>query len=191
VHLNLTGASTANVQNCGFLEGAVGAVMTFVDDGLISNCRFIGQSMIGANAELGSTVLIQNCEFRDQYCVTELTSSDITLTVRNCTFEDVEFCTAAVGAVDSLSFRDCDLAGGELGAVWIDDCSTSPPQHVDFTNNYWGTADPDSIRALIRDYNDTEDACRIVDFEPFREHSTPVVPMSLSDLKSLMRRVRK
>ena len=55
------------------------------------------------------------------------------------------------------------------------------------TNNYWGTADPDSIAALINDHNDSEDRCYEVIFEPFASESTPVVPVGLSDLKSLFR----
>jgi len=59
--------------------------------------------------------------------------------------------------------------------------------HLDFTNNYWGTDDPDSIQALIHDRHDSDDVCRYVDFEPYLDESTPVKTKSLSDLKSLFR----
>ena len=58
-----------------------------------------------------------------------------------------------------------------------------PREHT----SHWGTADPDSIANLIRDNNDSDEACFIIDYEPFETESTPVENMSLSDLKGLFR----
>jgi len=55
------------------------------------------------------------------------------------------------------------------------------------TNNYWGTDSPDSIQALIRDINDSADACYSVDFEPFSPIPTPTQTKSLGGFKALFR----
>ena len=184
-HLNFTGIQAGIVEECEFLEGAAGVVMSLGSTGTIRNCLFDGQSMLGATAGPGSDVVMEGCTFRNQLRVADLYSSDTRLSVRNCVIEDVSLCSVWVSSVESLSVQDCDLAHGELGAVWVDDCTQTPPQHLDFTNNYWGTDDPDSIQAWIRDQNDGDGACLIVDYEPYLVHSTPVEATSLSDLKAL------
>ncbi|PJA76487.1 hypothetical protein CO151_02595, partial [bacterium CG_4_9_14_3_um_filter_65_15] len=53
--------------------------------------------------------------------------------------------------------------------------------------NYWGTADEDSIRNLIRDYTDDVLACDTVDFIPFSGTLVPTEKKSLGGIKALFR----
>lgn len=52
-------------------------------------------------------------------------------------------------------------------AVRLHDYSTLPPIVVELTDNYWGTADRDSIAAWIKDGNDDPNIHGFVQFEPF------------------------
>jgi hypothetical protein len=65
--------------------------------------------------------------------------------------------------------------------------------HFDMTNNWWGTTDPDSIQAWIRDRNDFPEYPFFyqVDFEPFLEGPVPVKKSSLGGFKSLFRTRQK
>ena len=59
--------------------------------------------------------------------------------------------------------------------------------HLDFTDNYWGTDNPDSIQAWIRDRNDSEDACYFVDYEPFSDVPLPTERKTMGGLKAMFR----
>ncbi len=59
--------------------------------------------------------------------------------------------------------------------------------HLDMTDNWWGTTDPDSIAAWIHDGNDVmwpPLECT-VDFQPFATGPVPNEDKSLGDLKAL------
>jgi len=186
-HIYLNGVQDAFIEDCDFYEGAGGAQLSMGSTGSIVDCVFDGQSNTGAFAGPGTTLSLEGCLFRNQTTMTRLYSGDTYLTARNCIVENVQYSSVKVSSVASLSFQNCDLAAGSQGAVWVDDCTQTPPMHLDFTNNYWGTDDPDSIQALIHDRHDSDDVCRYVDFEPYLDESTPVKTKSLSDLKSLFR----
>jgi len=186
-HISFSGVSDVLVEGCEFLEGTSGVIVSLGSTGAIRDSEFDGQSTIGFAAGPGSTIVIDGCSFRNQDTVTRLYSSDTHLTATNCVIEDVQDCSVIVSSVASLSFQDCDLAAGDRGTVWVEECTQTPPMHLDFTNNYWGTDNPDSIQALIHDRNDSDAVCRYVDYEPYLDESTPVETKSMSDLKSLFR----
>jgi len=187
VHLSFSGVVGFLIEGCSFLEADGGTTISLGSSGTIRGCMFDGQSITGTSFGPGSSLLVEGCTYRNQSHVTELRSSDSVLTVRNTSIESVSDCSYIVSSVQSLSIQDSDLAAGDRGVVWVNDCSLTPPMHLDFTNNYWGTADPPAIAGMIWDRNDSESVCRYVDFEPFRTESTPVERTSLSDLKSLFR----
>ena len=62
-----------------------------------------------------------------------------------------------------------------------------PCAGFDFTDNYWGTDDPDEIAAMIYDASDHDDTDYTIDFVPYRSASTPVERRSLSEIKALFR----
>ena len=59
--------------------------------------------------------------------------------------------------------------------------------HLDFTNNYWGTSEPDSIAAWIKDGIDDPGTHAIIDFEPFSTVPLPTEKKSMGDIKAMFR----
>jgi hypothetical protein len=110
------------------------------------------------------------------------------VTFSRCVVEDVVDCSFKFDHIGYLSVGDCDLARGGEGVVVIPDrFEPCDPQTIDMTNNYWGTDNPDSIRAWIHDADDSDHSCYRIDFEPFRSESTPTKRESLSGVKALFR----
>ncbi len=87
-----------------------------------------------------------------------------------------------------FSINNNDISKGIDGTVQVENafqCNTI--SHLDFTNNYWGTDNPDSIEAWIHDYNDSDKACYTIDYQPFRGVSTPTKKRSMGSLKAMFR----
>lgn len=59
--------------------------------------------------------------------------------------------------------------------------------NVDLRNNYWGTSDPDSIAAMIRDGNDDPTIKQTVQFEPFSPVPLDTEKKSLGGFKAFFR----
>lgn len=62
-----------------------------------------------------------------------------------------------------------------------------PDLGLDYTGNWWGTADPDSIAAWIHDGNDDPSIQAQIQYEPFADHPLPAEQKSFSDLKRMFR----
>jgi hypothetical protein len=91
-------------------------------------------------------------------------------------------------------FRHCDLAAGDHGIVSNAQYPGSKREgardtaiRFDMRNNWWATADADSIAALIFDHNDNDDKSYIVDYQPFLNQSVSVDQRRLGDIKSMFR----
>jgi hypothetical protein len=187
-HLSLVGVQQALVEDCEFLEGAEGIKISYGGPTTIRNCQFDGQSIDAIFPAILSIVTVGNCEFRDQNRIMEFGTSDNQVTMLDCVVEDVADCTFQLRYAGIFEVHRCDLARGSRGTVWVDDRSDPcDPVTLDMTDNYWGTDNPDSIAAWIRDRNDSDQACFYIDYEPYRDVSTPVESMSLSEFKALMR----
>jgi len=185
-HISLMGGGLAVFKRCTFLEGFDGIVFSGTAQGIVQDCVFVGQR---SNATYGSfaNVAFDRCTFRDQELVFYPSACDFRFT--NCMIESVSDAAFLINKVVSLTVNNCDLAGGERGVVWcLDTHSCGEPRTLDFSNNYWGTSDPDSIEALIRDLNDPDtECCYYIDYEPYRSDSTPVQRRNFGDIKALFR----
>jgi len=187
-HLYLDGVQNALIEDCDFLEGSIAAVLSSGGSSFFKDCLFDGQSNICVGPSILTNVTVDRSIFRNGNIVFSSQTSDNQLVVQNSVIESVADCSFMISYTGTVSVHDCDLAKGERGVVWVSDinnCGTV--QTLDMTNNYWGTDDPDSIQAWIRDNNDSEDACFIIDYEPYLDESTPVESKSISNLKSLFR----
>lgn len=187
-HVSLVGVQNAVIESCDLLEGAGGVDVAYGGQTTIRDCLFDGQRYIALNPSIMSRVSVYNCQFLGQENVIESYTSDNVVTLDSCVIDPVSDCSFLISHVGNITAHNCDLGRGARGVVWVEDrWEECDPVTLDMTDNYWGTDNPDSIRAWIRDRNDSEDACFYVDFEPFRNVSTPVQKATLSDIKALFR----
>jgi hypothetical protein len=187
-HITMMGVLQAVIEGNVFEGGFSGATVSDGSSATFTNCLFDGQSGNAIFPSIGSIVAVDRCRFRELGHVIVSYGSNHQVSLTNSVIESVSDASFYIANTGSFTVRDCDLAGGDDGIVhcW-DQASCDGVQTLDFTDNYWGTDDPDSIQAWIRDNHDSPDACYIIDYEPFRTESTPVRRKSLGDVKGMFR----
>ena len=187
-HLAFFGVQNAHIRDCTMLEGDSAIAASNGTTLLVERCTFDGQSRESVGAALSTTMGFIECVFENQEEVTYSGSGSAYLSFRRCSIETVSDVAFRFRYVGSLYVNDCDLSGGSRGVVWCEDIhNCTDVRTIDMTGNYWGTTDPDTIAALIRDNTDSDQACFVIDYEPFESESTPTETRSFSGLKSLFR----
>ncbi|HPF35742.1 MAG TPA: hypothetical protein PLH84_10005 [Candidatus Krumholzibacteria bacterium] len=64
---------------------------------------------------------------------------------------------------------------------------TVPDQGLDFSGNWWGTSDADSIAAWIHDVHDDSGLVADVEYEPYLTAPVPAEKAGMGDLKRMFR----
>ncbi len=187
--INLSGVNNLLIENCNIVESSAGITISHSESALVKNCVFDNQGVIALSIPTNSNVRIENCQFKNQYKVlASAMGGSVNIELIDSIIEDVEFCSFDISGVENLTVHNCDLAKGSSGVVLMVDYGVCPyTGHLDMTNNYWGTSEPDSIDAWIFDRYDSEDACYWVDYEPFESGSTPVETKSLGGFRAMFR----
>jgi hypothetical protein len=191
-HVTLMGVANGLVEQCLFFGGSVGFHAAEGGRSTVRECTFDGQYILGASVGVGASGAIERCTFRNQKLISDLYDSYVTLEMYDTVIENVSDRSFYISSAGSVTVNNCDIAKGERGAVYIRGRTDPiPPTVLDMTNNYWGTDDPDSIAAWIHDWHDDPTAPFIVQYEPYRVHSTPVRQESLGGIRNLFRGKRK
>jgi len=186
--ISLNGVNNSEVINCEFFSGTIGLAASFGTPLVVRDCLFDGQGVVSVTPNDIVVGTIDGCIFKNSRRAIKSSAISNDLTITNSVFENVLECSIVIRSTGGLSVQNCDLAKGSNGVAYILD--NPPCSHtgvIDMTNNYWGTDNPDSIRAWIWDSNDSEDACYSVDFEPFESESTPAEKQSLGGFRAMFR----
>ncbi|MFO7652301.1 MAG: right-handed parallel beta-helix repeat-containing protein [Candidatus Krumholzibacteriia bacterium] len=189
-HIGLNNVADAVIEGCEFLGGEMGVQLDQRTVAHIRRCIFDGQTFFGLHTVQASTEsYVEHCTFRNQRRAHLLSDPTVTHRATHCTFENISEASYEIRGALSIQVNNCDLGRGAQYTVmatykWS---AYQDPTSFDFTNNYWGTSDPDSIAAWIRDANDTDETEYTILFEPFRTDSTPTQRRSLSGVRRLFR----
>jgi hypothetical protein len=187
-NIALEGVHDGIIENCQVFGGIVGVNLSSGAGVAIRGCVFDSQESVAIYPSVGARVSVVDSKFRHLRAAMYSAVLDNHVTLSHCVVEDVVDCSFKIGYTGSFTVNECDLARGGEGVVVIperfDPC---PAETLDMTNNYWGTDNPDSIRAWIHDADDSDHSCYRIDFEPFRSESTPTKRESLSGVKALFR----
>nr|MEE4269523.1 right-handed parallel beta-helix repeat-containing protein [Candidatus Krumholzibacteria bacterium] len=186
--ISLTRVNNADIFDCEIYEGTSAISSSQGSPLVIQNCLFDGQSNTAVYPGDGANISLEDCIFKNQRRVVRSFSPFNQFSMINCVVENTSECSFDILDMGSLTVTNCDLAKGELGTVFVQDnfgCLHSGT--LDMTNNYWGTDNPDSIRAWIHDTEDSDQACYTVNFEPYLSNSTPTEKKSLGGFRSMFR----
>ena len=186
--LGLMSVQGTTVEDCHFYQGAGGISVTYGGPTLFRNCVFEGQQVVALFPSDGSSITVDQCTFRNQTYVVDSSVPDNVFTMMHSKIENVTEGSFYISFFGDVSVNNCDLAKGDRGVIWIADRPGSPSaEPLDFTNNYWGTDNPDSIQAWIRDRNDSEDARYFIDWEPYSDVPLPTEKKTMGGLKAMFR----
>jgi len=193
--------ATVNIQvvDCIVIGASTGYQMD-ISSGEMSNCQVFGREGYENGtgvALLNSTIAVNNCNI-DMSMTSAFSALSVsnhsTLSGSNNVIKCGGSSTMWIGAgSEAIDFAGNEIYKGTthtLVAQSYNPNMQGPFVHFDFTNNYWGTDDPDSIAAWIDDANDHPNNPHywgIVDFEPFESEPVPVEKKSLGGLKSMFR----
>jgi hypothetical protein len=186
-----------SIGNSSFEGGSIGVWSVGAQTSVIS-CSFNSLTSFGVGSE-GSDIIVTDCLFSD--VAVGIAETDVSghLEIERCEFRNISTVTYYTTLSSSGFFHDCLLDKGERYVVDIpfDVVNQEKVQdevaHFDMTNNWWGTTDPDSIQAWIRDRNDFPEYpfFQEIDFLPYLEGPVPVKKSSLGGFKSLFRTRQK
>lgn len=190
-HVHSQQISELNVQGCAFRGGAIGINATLgsgvVD---ISGCNFSMQHNAGITHGMPyGTVRTRDTTMGGQYKALRSSGLGARWEVDSLNIEDVFECSLMFAQLGGGYVRNSHLAKGSRFAVMdVGTLSAASAVHFDMTNNWWGTADPDSIQAWIFDGNDQpERPYYFIDWMPFKSEPVGTQKRSLGGVKSMYR----
>jgi len=182
------GVQNALIEGCNFFEGTSGVTVTFGGPVQFRKCLFDGQGLVALFPSVNSYVAVDSSSFKNQVKVLESREGENHVTITNSVIENVTDCSFLVSYAGDFSVNNCDLAKGDRGVVWVKDITNCTQLGVlNMAGNYWGTDNPDSIQAWIRDQNDSEEACYTVDYGLYSDVPLPAEKKSLGNFKALYR----
>ena len=193
------------VMDCVFSGPYCGVVTMGMDSVLVSGCSFTGHRVsVQYDSCQGE---IRNCNFVDGVAA-DVVSIGSHLQVNDCRFSSAYRAIFAntwgylVGTGNiippgageriliggtSFYFNGNHILRGDGPAIKLGGYIDPPAEVLDFTGNYWGTTEADSIAAWIWDENDDSHVQGEVVFEPFSPVPLPDEKKSLGDVKRMFR----
>lgn len=195
--INNPGSTEVLVDRCEFIgagAGVVGIQFTFGAGGTVQNCRISGFRNYGFVPGGAGTVTFRHNVIEDSYYF------GIGLEgVENVTIHDniVTRCGTAIyiasrpvsHSIYNNHFIRYPEAEEYQRGYYVRTPSGYPygPYYFDFTNNYWGTTDPEEISTWIYDGYDNPNVWLYVIFEPMADGPVPVQQQTWSEVKGLFR----
>jgi Right handed beta helix region len=175
-----------NVRNCTFTDCQVGGLFD-ISSGSITDCSVSEMMTYGTGfAFLGNgQVQISGCTIDGAYRSLGIDGGS------NLIFEGNIFAPTEGESIRICNgtpiFHNNHILPGSGYSVYLG-CSLPSEGHLDLTNNYWGTSEPDSVAAWIFDANDVGGPrFGIVDFEPFSATPLPTESPSFDGFKAMFR----
>lgn len=156
--------------------------------GALRRCRFDG-TIIGGMGIFGTGAI----EIVDNQFLGGVTNIYFSNGASNVECHRNVFSGSSVSAINIASctphITGNDILRSSGWAVELGGYSTTADLHVDMTNNYWGTADADSISAWIKDGYDQWPGPMhgFVDFQPFSSTTVDNEKESLGSIKAMFR----
>jgi Right handed beta helix region len=179
------GSPNMNVSSCTFTDCFVGGYFD-ISSGSVSDCSFgIAPGGTGLGFDGNGQVLISGCTISNAYRNLYIVGAS------NLIFEGNIFNPTEAESINICNctpvFHNNHILPGSGYSVYLG-CSLPSEGHLDLTNNYWGTTEPDSIAAWIFDANDVGGPrFGTVDFEPFSATPLPADRPSFEGFKAMFR----
>ena len=188
-----SGCEDITVRDCTFVGGTKGAGFTDGASGAIIDCEFSGLERYGIVGNSPGTVriegnVIDQTGMPNSHCLSAYWSPGNYILRNNIFSSDA----VILNIIRPNIGWDCEQnhflrTGPQAWYVWP--ATSSPyvwdPVHMDFSNNWWGTDDPDEVSAWIFDGNDDPQYHYFIDFLPMADGSVPVQARSWSEVKGM------
>lgn len=176
----------AEVYNCTFEDGLVGIQGTADSNVYIRDCVFSGNGnygIVGSNLGAG-LVDIRNCRISGHnYGAIRMLNTHLTGS-GNILQSNAEY--TITGGNYSAAFHGNHILKSQVGAVVLHYYNI-PDAGLDFSGNWWGTTDTDSLAAWIHDGADDPELEANVVFDPMLDGPVAAERSSVGGLKGMFR----
>ncbi len=197
------------IANCSF-ELTMGSGVSFnsVVNGVVDSCFF--ESSIGVQATGGTYAHISNCEMSQEVeGGLSISGGNVVLQSNNIYGSYGAMLVSGGGSVTGTNniFRGGNAEWGTISISGSTAHVSLQGNHIfkesdyaiktryfmnefielDFTNNFWGTTDPDEIAEWILDVNDDSANHVVVNFLPIADGEVPTESTTLDGLKAMFR----
>jgi len=180
------------VVRCRFFGGHTGVVMSAGASATISNCYFKGQTDYGILGQGPGTLRIEDCQLDMSgfggHCFCPYSGSGDYILLNNTLINDGDIIRLYTSRITLECHGNHFIRTGD--DTWYLHPGDSSAGHqgdlrsFDFTDNYWGTDDPDEVATWIFDLYDDTAYRYFIDFEPMGE-PVAVESRSWSGVKAL------
>ncbi len=189
--LSIQYSDSVYVSNCDIVNSKVCILYSMGASGEVRSCNCTDIEWYGITASEGTELVVDDCRVEGGEYIQVECASCIELLVTDSIFTGGGMTTARAvnGQVEMHRNHILNSGGYSLMAMPY----PNPPLRIlDFTNNYWGTFEADSlevdpISALIWDGHDDPSIHAIVDYQPFSPIPLPSEQKSMGDIKRMFR----
>jgi hypothetical protein len=187
------GSTDVLVDNCQIIDAIVGVSFTQNASGVVQNCYLSGHQNYAIVAGDAGTVVIRNNVIEDSGAGIGFHGAE-SYTVHDNIVQRCGICVF-IGKPNTSQLvynnhflRYPEAEDGFFG-YYIRTATYYPfgPYYFDFTNNYWGTTDPDEISTWIYDGHDNPNVWMYVVFEPMADGPVPTQHQTWTEVKALFR----
>lgn len=187
------GSQDITLRNCTFIGGLKGAGFTDGASGAILDCEFTGQSSFGIIGNSPGPVriegnVIDQTGMPNAACWTAFAGSPEYIVRNNVFSSDATIIRIISPWMDLVCEQNHFIRTGPE-AWYIRPYEENPlggdPITLDFTNNYWGTDDPDEVSAWIYDGYDDPEHHFFIDFVPMAGGGVQVEQRTWTGIKAL------
>lgn len=191
-HIHFQGTQVGKINNCSFNDGYGAFTLSGAVHVTAQNCIFSGQREYGIVLTQNGPpkMTLNDCFFSDQKLAFKQSGGFGRWEIEGTTVTDVSRATMGFGHTGESYIRNSILAKGEQYVVLHFPLPTEKSDqdvHLDMTDNWWGTADPDSIQAWIFDGNDNPDSGYIIDWQPYKGQPVATEKKSMGSLRALFK----
>jgi hypothetical protein len=188
------GSTDVLVDNCQIIDAIVGVQFTQNASGVVQNCYLSGHQHYAIAANAAGTVIIRNNVIEDCpgagigfWGAQELTVNDNVISRTGvCVYITTPNVLQSVYNNHFLRYPEAE-DGFNGYYIRTRDYYPFGPYYLDFTNNYWGTTDPEEISTWIYDGHDNSSVWMYVVFEPMADGPVPVQQQTWTEVKGLFR----
>ncbi len=177
------------ISDCVLENGLYGIILNDCGPVTIRSCEMENHRVVGISVGATTGVSIEDCIIMSHAQGESIRMlNNQYLIVQNNILEGGFGAITVLSPSPNMDFSNNHILKSPDGySIWVSQNYSGPATNLDFTNNYWGTNDPEEVADSILDGFDSDDIDMYVLFEPMADGPISTESTTWDELKSLYR----